>query len=103
MVFHHLENVPEKIKLLASYLAPGGVLIFTEIDKDQDHSDKFHCKHMTHEVQYKGGFSANEISEWLKEAGFVNAEFSRNITTTKKGNDGIERDFILMTTSAFKQ
>nr|CAG4716397.1 unnamed protein product [Naegleria fowleri] len=102
MVFHHLENVPEKMKLLASYLAPGGVLIFTDLDKDQEHSDKFHCKHMTHEVPYKGGFSSNEISQWLKEAHFVDEEFSRNVTTSKKGNDGIEREFILMTTSASK-
>ena len=27
MVFHHLENIPEKIKLISSYLAPGGMFI----------------------------------------------------------------------------
>ncbi|KAL9649976.1 hypothetical protein ABK040_014977 [Willaertia magna] len=103
MTFHHLENVPKALSLLNDYLVPGGILIFTDLDKEAEHADTFHCKHMTHEVCYKGGFSESELRQWLHEAGFEKEEFHRNVTIQKKGNDDTMRDFTLMTTCAFKK
>jgi len=103
MTFHHLENLPEKLKMLHSYLTKGGVLIFVDIDSDAEFAETFHCKHMKDEVQYKGGFSEKVLTNWLTENGFENAQFFRNVTVNKKGNDGIERDYVLMTTCAFKK
>ena len=57
---------------------------------------------MSDAVQYKGGFSASELKVWLNDAGLVNEQFFRNVENTKKGNDGMERKFTLMTTLAFK-
>ena len=102
MACHHLENLPEKLKILSSYLTSGGLLIFTDIDKGQEYADKFHNDNVKEEVTYPAGFTSQELEEWLTKAGFTNFKFARIVHFKKMCQDEIEREFILMTTSAVK-
>ncbi|EFC37344.1 S-adenosylmethionine-dependent methyltransferase [Naegleria gruberi] len=103
MCFHHLPNIPEKLKLFASYLKPSGKLVFLDMDKDFPLIETFHPRNMGDELQYESGFSEAELREWLDLAGFENHQFARNVTIEKKGWDDVMRSYTLMTTTSFKK
>lgn len=103
MCFHHLPNIPEKLKLFASYLKQGGMIVFLDMDKDFPLIETFHPRNMGDELQYESGFSEAELREWLEKAEFENHHFARNVTVDKKGWDDVMRSYTLMTTISFRK
>ena len=64
MTLHHIENVPKLFKNFFKLVKLGGFVAFCDIDKEDGsfHTLDTGVKHL--------GFDRDEISSWLKDAGF---------------------------------
>ena len=65
MTLHHIEHIPDTVKLLQSYLKPKGLLVAFDIEKG--------AESMLHpSVHHPGGFTADQLCDWWKDAGLDN-------------------------------
>jgi 2-polyprenyl-3-methyl-5-hydroxy-6-metoxy-1,4-benzoquinol methylase len=73
MTLHHVEQVPAVLAALGALLAPAGRLVITDLLHTPD-SERFHA-HNVHTVSHHGGFSQQQLQEFLAPAGMEVASF----------------------------
>jgi SAM-dependent methyltransferase len=73
MTLHHVEQVPAVLAALAALLAPGSRLVITDL-LNTPNSNQFHT-HNTHTVSHHGGFSQQQLQEFLAPAGLEVVSF----------------------------
>ena len=71
MTLHHIEHIPELIKVSKSYLKPQGKLVAFDLEKSAD-STLFHPQPVSPSVYHPGGFTADQLCAYWKDAGLSN-------------------------------
>lgn len=71
MTLHHIEHIPDTVKLLQSYLKPKGLLVAFDFEKGAE-SMLFHPQPISTCVHHPGGFTADELCDWWKDAALEN-------------------------------
>lgn len=78
MTLHHIEDVPALIKTLADRIKPGGRIALADLDAEDGnfHSE---AKGIAHH-----GFEREMLASWLRDAGFVDVQFSTAFTVQRR-------------------
>ena len=81
LTIHHIAQPFELFKLFYKYLEEGGVLFLADFEH-QHNSVKFHPKDACGVEHH--GFSLNNLSQWLRDANFVDVSEERAFHITKQ-------------------
>ncbi|TPX58651.1 hypothetical protein SpCBS45565_g07935 [Spizellomyces sp. 'palustris'] len=88
VAFHHIENVPGMINLLASHIKPGGYLVISDLQKTPT-AEEFHSKKQADTV-FHHGFDPERLEAWMR-ADLSTVEIHKDAYTVKKKVDDGQR------------
>lgn len=96
MTMHHVDDVPGLLKKLAAHLRPGGQVALADLDAEDGgfHSD---AKGVVHH-----GFARDTFGSWLRDAGFVDVQFSTAFTAHREPDDGATKEYPIFLAIASK-
>jgi ubiquinone/menaquinone biosynthesis C-methylase UbiE len=75
MTLHHVLDVPKAIKILYNMLEEGGILVVADLERNEN-SINFHPAGKKSHVHHIGGFTQEQIKQWLRETGFKDLHLS---------------------------
>ena len=86
MTLHHLHDIDATVKLLKTYLKPGGTLVAFDFEKGPE-SMLFHPQPISSSVHQPGGFSADGLSSFWQNAGLKDVSCEKVHRFTKEVDD----------------
>lgn len=89
MTLHHLQDIAAMVKLLKTYLKPGGALVAFDLEQGPE-SILFHPQPVSPSVHHKGGFAADDLCSVWRDAGLqrVSCEKVHRFTKEVSDDDG---------------
>ena len=86
MTLHHLTDVAATVKLLTTYLKPGGLLVAFDLEQGPE-SMLFHPQPVSPCVHHQGGFASDDLSTVWKGAGLKDVSCEKVHRFTKDVDD----------------
>ena len=86
MTLHHLTDVAATVKLLTTYLKPGGLLVAFDLEQGPE-SMLFHPQPVSPCVHHQGGFASDDLRTVWKGAGLKDVSCEKVHRFTKDVDD----------------